>query len=78
MIIRFALIAVLISGCCTTPPHGPIDLPPRPVLEPIDPELQATIPAHVKAIIGRNYALWQEYVRKLESRVTIHNEALDD
>lgn len=75
MVKYLAIFAILTigSGCCSTPAHSPITLPPRPILEPIEQELWIEIPEHTKRIITSNDLALKEYAARLESRIRIHN-----
>lgn len=76
---KLSVVGVLIlSGCASCPPHVAIALPDHPHLEPLEAELQREIDPHTLAIIGRNDLALKEYALKLESRIRIHNESLED
>lgn len=76
---KLSVVGVLIlSGCASCPPHVAIGLPDRPHLEPLEAELQREIPPHALQIISENDIKLKEYALKLESRIRIHNESLED
>jgi len=73
--IRLGLCALLLSGCSTFI-DAPIGVPPRPVLIPLSTELQQEISADALDIIALNDATLKTHIKKLEQRITLHDESL--
>lgn len=77
-VLRLILVTILItgSGCCSIDPDPPITLPARPVLIPLTDEEQREIPADTLRKLAENDLALKQYAKKLEARITAHDEAL--
>ena len=65
----------LLSGCAT-PIDVPIGVPPRPHLIPLNVELQSQIPVDALDIIAVNQAELKNHIKRLESRIEMHDNSL--
>jgi len=73
-IIKIGLIALFLGGCTTY--DYPIGVPSRPVLIPLTAEMQQQIPADLLDIIAVNDLFLKNHIKRLEARITLHDESL--
>ena len=59
---------VLLFASCVTPVLDSLPCPPRPNLEPITPEEQMEMDAHVVGKVAQNQLKLKTYAKRLESR----------
>jgi hypothetical protein len=73
-IFRLGLCVFILSGCATI--DVPIGIPPRPDLIPLSAELQEQIPPDILDIIAVNDASLKNHIKRLESRIRLHDDSL--
>ena len=75
--VRLLLYPILILiGSCAVTPDVPIGVPPRPHLIPLTVEMQVRIPVDALDIIAVNQAVLKNHIKRLETRITLHDESL--
>ena len=72
----FCLILMTIGSGCATPIDVPIGVIPRPHLIPLTVEMQQQIPVDALDIIAVNQEVLKNHIKRLESRITLHDESL--
>ncbi len=70
------LILTTIGNGCATFVDSPIGIPPRPTLVPLPIEMQHQIPVDALDIIAVNDAALKHHIRRLEGRISVHDESL--
>lgn len=65
---------ILFTGCASCPPHVPIDLPPRPSVEAVTPEVWDEVGPEARRVWSDNILKYRAYILRLETRIRIHNE----
>lgn len=73
---RYLLISatVILSSCCTVPPHVPFECPDRPVFTEYTEELWFEIPGEAQQNISDDDLSMKAYIKECEARAEIHNE----
>jgi len=69
-------LALTTIGSCAVAPDIPIGVPARPYLIPIPIEMQVRIPVDALDIIAVNQEVLKNHIKRLESRITLHDESL--
>lgn len=67
-------IATISSGCCTVPPHVPIECPERFEFASYSDELWGSIPQEAQLNINADDLATKDYIKACEASVKIHNE----
>lgn len=67
-------IATIFSGCCTVPPHVPIECPERFDFAEYSEELWQSIPEEAQLNINADDVATKDYIKACEASVKIHNE----
>lgn len=67
------IFAALIFSGCACPPHASITLPPRPALTPVTNEVWQEVGPNAGQVWSDRELALQEYIRRIEARVEIHN-----
>ena len=72
--LAFPVVLFLVS--CATPIDMPIGVPSRPHLIPLTVEMQVRIPIDALDIIAINQEVLKNHIKRLESRIILHDESL--
>jgi len=67
-------IATISSGCCTVPPHVPIECPERFEFASYSDELWNSVPEEAQLNINADDLAMKDYIKACEASVKIHNE----
>lgn len=65
---------IIFSGCCSVPPHVPVECPPRPVFSDYSQDLWSSIPEQAQVAISNDDLAMKQYILACEARMRIHNE----
>jgi len=68
--------SILCLNGCSTFIDSPIGIPPRPHLISLTPEIQQQIHTDALDIIAVNDLALKTHIKKLESRIRLHDESL--
>ena len=71
------VILTSISGCCSTPVHAPLGVPPRPILIDVTQEQWERLEPEIQDIWSYNDLELKKHIRKLEERLKMHDKAAD-
>ena len=71
-----AFPVVLFLASCATPIDTAIGVPDRPYLIPISAELLSVTPLEVIDTCAVNYEVLKNHIKRLESRIILHDESL--
>jgi len=66
-------IATIFSGCCTVPPHVPIECPDRFEFAEYSQALWDGIPQEAQLNINADDLATKNYIKECEARMEIHN-----
>jgi len=67
-------IATIFSGCCTVPPHVPLECPERFEFSEYSQVVWDAVPQEAQLNISADDLAMKEYIKSCEARVEIHNE----
>ena len=67
---------LILIGSCATPIDTSIGVPDRPYLIPLTIEMQVRIPVDALDIIAVNQEVLKNHIKRLETRIILHDEAL--
>jgi len=70
------LAILVLSGCATNKPHGPIGCAPAALLENITVEEQLQIPGHIRQKVAMNQTNLMDEADNSCLRIKLHDEAL--
>lgn len=68
------VIAIIVSGCCSTSAHVAFEPPPEPIFGEYTDQIWDSIPIEAQEIIVHDQLVINEYVDKVNERTRIHNE----
>ena len=68
-------VSLILIGSCASAPDVAIGVPPRPHLIPLTVEMQVRIPVDALDIIAVNQEVLKNHIKRLESRIILHDEA---
>ena len=74
--LAFPVVLFLAFSACASYPDLPIGVIPRPHLIPLTASMQAQIPVDALDIIAVNQEVLKNHIKRLESRIRIHDESL--